>query len=422
MNLEDMNGWWKTGRIGEEWEIFRKRELFSEVLKYIKDRQIIVITGLRRTGKTVLMYHLIEHLIKNNTNPINILYFSFDLGTGDIEETLARYKEITSVDYKKEKIFAFLDEVQKLEGWEDKIKLVYDNYPNIKFFISGSSGLFIEKKTKESLAGRAFGFQLLPLKFEEYIFLKGKEVLVKKKNMFRDEIRDELKHYIASGGFPEIMNEKDEAKIKKYIKELIVDKIVYIDVPKVFEIEEPELLERLIALISASPGMIIDYDSLASDLQRNRKTISNYLYYLEKSFVIRKLYNFSKNLLTSEKKKKRFYPASTALALLYGAEYGALMETAALQNSDFKFFFRKGEKEVDFVAASKKSILPVEIKSGKKLRKNIEISLIYFMSKFKVEDALVITEDYEGKRTSSWFGKKGRIKFVPLWKWLLEEA
>ena len=107
----------------------------------------------------------------------------------------------------------------------------------------------------------------------------------------------------------------------KYIKELIVDKIAYIDIPKVFEIEEQELLVRLLSIISTKPGMIFDYDSIANDLKRNRRTISNYIFYLEKVFLIKKVYS-----------------STVALAFLYGAELGNTIETLVLQNHDSKFF------------------------------------------------------------------------------------
>ena len=105
------------------------------------------------------------------------------------------------------------------------------------------------------------------------------------------------------------MEEQDEVKISKYVKEFVLDKIIYIDIPEVFSIDEPSLLETMFSIISAKPGMIVDYESLSNDLKRNRKTISNYILYLEKAFLIKKLYNYSKNILTSEKKLKKFYPS-----------------------------------------------------------------------------------------------------------------
>ncbi|MFH1257041.1 MAG: hypothetical protein V1494_07175, partial [Candidatus Diapherotrites archaeon] len=208
----------------------------------------------------------------------------------------------------------------------------------------------------------------------------------------------------------------DETKINRYIKELVIDRIIYIDIPKAFEIDEPELLARILSIISFNPGMIIDYESLASDLSRNRKTISNYIFYLEKAFLAKKLYNYSKNLLTSEKKMKKVYPSSTAFAFLYEAQEGKIIETTALMNQDFKFFSNKGKKEVDFIKTGKE-LEAIEIKYEKKVREKEIKGLIKFTEKTNLEEGLVITNDYEA--TQNIKGKK--IKFTPLWKWLLSE-
>jgi len=403
--------------------LLEKRNNFTEIVKYLGVRQIIVITGLRRTGKTVLMHHLIGHLLKNRVKAENIMYFNFDLLIEDLDILFNKYKESVNIDYKKDKVYIFLDEIQKLRDWQNKIKIYYDLYPNIKFFVSGSSSLFIKKRTKESLAGRSFDFQISPLNFLEYIKLKNKEDLMQNINLHKTEIKEELKDYIRTGGFPELIKEKNDFNIKKYIKELIIDKITYIDIPEVFKIDEPVLLQNLISIISSSPGMIIDYETIAADLKRNRKTISNYLFYLEEAFLIKKVYNFSKNRLTSEKKSKKFYPASISLAFLYDADYGKVIESLVLQNSVFKFFYRKGDKEIDFINIdTKKEICPIEVKTGKNIDKETKKSMLDFMKKYNVKKGIIITQEHESEEKIEWFGIKKEIKFIPLWKWLLKKS
>ena len=423
MEIIDFNPWWKTGEIPNDYKEMEKRNNFTEIVKYLGVRQIIVITGLRRTGKTVLMHHLIGHLLKNRVKAENIMYFNFDLLIEDLDILFNKYKESVNIDYKKDKVYIFLDEIQKLRDWQNKIKIYYDLYPNIKFFVSGSSSLFIKKRTKESLAGRSFDFQIFPLNFLEYLKLKNKENLMQNINLHKTEIKEELKDYIRTGGFPELIKEKNDFNIKKYIKELIIDKITYIDIPEVFKIDEPVLLQNLISIISSSPGMIIDYETIAADLKRNRKTISNYLFYLEEAFLIKKVYNFSKNRLTSEKKSKKFYPASISLAFLYDADYGKVIESLVLQNSVFKFFYRKGDKEIDFINIdTKKEICPIEVKTGKNIDKETKKSMLDFMKKYNVKKGIIITQEHESEEKIEWFGIKKEIKFIPLWKWLLKKS
>lgn len=414
MELQDINPWWKSGEIQEEFKKMEKRDAFEEILKYIKDRQIISIVGLRRVGKTVLLHHIIDHMLsKLGVKKENILYYDFDLEENiGIEELLKKYGALVGVDIKKEKLFVFLDELQKHKEWEKEIKVLYDNYRNIKFFISGSSSLLIESKTKESLAGRVYSFEIKLPTFREYLRLKGVHYDKKKINLYKNELEEELEAYCKTGGFLELAHERDETKIKRYIKETLVDRIAYIDIPGVFDVDEPELLVKLISIISAKPGMIFDYDAVASDLKRNRKTISNYIFYLEKAFLIKKVYNFSKNLITSEKKLKKIYPSTVALSFLYGAELGARIETVVLQNHESKFFYRKQDKEVDFV-----NKFPIEVKYQEKLTKQDFKSIKYFMNFFKFRQGLIISKNTESEESEGDI----KIRIVPLWRWLLQD-
>ena len=405
MELYDLNSWWKTGSIPKEYKEMERRELFKEIIKYIEDRQIISIVGLRRVGKTVLLYHVIDFLLRK-TKKENILYYTYDLFEDkSIEEILDLYSSTIEVDIKKDKVFVFLDEIQKHKGWEREIKLLYDTHKNIKFFISGSNSLFM---TKESLAGRLYSFELMPLSFKEYLKLKK---ISHDYKLYKEELEEELNAYMKTGGFPELMYEKDDAKIKKYVKELIVDRIAYIDIPSAFDVEEPELLTTLISIISSNPGMLFDYDSIASDLKRNRKTISNYIFYLEKAFLIKKLYNFSKSRITSEKKLKKIYPSTSALAFLYSAELGKIIETLFLQNYSSTFFYRKQDKEIDFV-----NKFPTEIKYQEKITKQDWKSMKYFMKLFNFDKGLMITKDLEKNIK---FDDK-EIFLMPLLKYLVQ--
>ncbi|MFH1256385.1 MAG: AAA family ATPase, partial [Candidatus Diapherotrites archaeon] len=247
MKISEINPWWKTSAIDNEFLQLPKRGLFDELIPYIGERQIIAINGLRRMGKTVLMHHLIDFLLKKQ-KPESILYYNFDLLDDKLENILSAYQDMVGIDFKKEKIFVFLDEIQKHENWENELKVLYDNFKNMKFIITGSSSLFIEKKSKESLGGRVFSFALNPLTFKEYIRL-AKTGIGEKPALYEKEIKTALRHYMRIGGFPELMNTTDETKINRYIKELVIDRIIYIDIPKAFEIDEPELLARILSII-----------------------------------------------------------------------------------------------------------------------------------------------------------------------------
>ncbi|MGQ9782219.1 MAG: ATP-binding protein [Nitrososphaeria archaeon] len=152
-----MNHWWTEKEVRRDFSPATYRELYSEVEKDIERRQVQAIVGLRRTGKSTILFQTIDRLIKiKKINSRNILYCSFDepeLREKRIEDVLKEYSRITNVDYKKEKIYLLLDEVQKSRHWVSSTKLVYDNLKNIKIFISGSASLDIFAEVKKESSG-----------------------------------------------------------------------------------------------------------------------------------------------------------------------------------------------------------------------------------------------------------------------------
>lgn len=420
--IEKHNFHWREGFY---YNFKKKRKLFNDIAKYIKSKQIISIIGLRRTGKTTILKQLIDYLVKSEkTKREYILFYSFDEEQPKIEEVFSEYeaklgKEILNI---KDKIYIFLDEIQKLDNWQNQIKYYYDNYKNIKFFISGSSSLFIRKHIQESLTGRIYEFILKPLSFEEFLIFRNKENMLKKKKIFEDSLQKEFLAY-QKRQFIEIVNESEE-NVGKYIKTLI-EKIIYQDIPKIFPIENEELLLKILKIVASNPGMLIDYGSLSNEIGISRVTLSNYFFYLEESFLIKKLYNFSKNMMTSEKKMKKSYLATTSFFsyLNNEIEETKLVENLIVTLVDANFFWRTPQQyEVDIILKKKKEeIIPVEVKYTKTITEKSVKNLLKFCEKFNAKKAMMITknklkeEEFKLKN-----GIKIKVKFVPAWNFLLE--
>ncbi len=415
--LNEMNSWWKTGNTNKELTPSFKRDLFYDIQKYLNIRQIVAIIGLRRTGKSTLFYQLIEELIKDKVNPENILYFSFDETSAELDEVFNFYKEnILKKEFREEKIYIFLDEIQKLKDWENKIKIYYDLYPKLKFFISGSASINILLNSKESLAGRIFYFNLDILSFEEFLNLRGKDINKIKSNinLWSSELKIELNQYLIKP-LPEIVNSNDEIA-KRYLKESVIDKAIFRDLRVLFDVKDMELIELLINIIAASPGIVINLDDLSNDLKRSRQLISNYLYYLEYCFIIKSLHNFRGSLLTSSRKLKKYYLIHPALVnALSSPNNGKIIENLVQFHLKSKNYWREGKYEVDFILKNEKTIIPIESKYSKDIKIRELKGLLVFMKKFKINHGIVIDETDEKEEKID--GKK--IKFIPVWKWLL---
>jgi len=408
--LMDLNPWWE-GRFSLT---YKEREIYKQIQKFLPLPQIIALTGLRRVGKTTLMLKIIEDSIKKGFEPRNIIYFSFDeFREIEIRKVMKEYEELMEKDLRKGRYMLLLDELQKLSNWEDQIKTIYDTFKNIKIIISGSESLFIKKKSKETLAGRIFEFKVNPLSFRE--FLSFKKVEFKPIGLHERKLIKLFNEFLLTQGFPELVDIKDKDIIKKYIKESIVEKVIYRDISKLFKIKDIAVIESLLNILMEEPGQLIELSDLAKELKISRQTVSNYLTYLEEAFLVRKLYNFSKSRRKVERKLKKYYPTIVSVDLLFRDDElskSKVFEWALVNQLKAEFFWRDPYKnEVDIIIADKK-ILPIEIKYGK-----IDFGgLLKFMEKFKVNEGVVISLKKEEKKKIN----KKSIHIIPAFKFLLK--
>lgn len=399
----------------------KKRQIYEKLANMLAEPQIISLIGLRRTGKTTLLKQLIDYLVSEKVQREYILYYSFDELQPKIDELLSEYEAKLGRPLLelKDKVYIFLDEVQKLKDWENQIKYYYDTYKNIKFFVSGSSSLFIKKASRESLAGRIYECILQPLSFREFLVFRGKENYIEKRGLFAELIEKEFKLFIKRQ-FIEVL-EKKEDLVEEYVKS-ILEKIVYQDIPKIFPIAHKDLLIRILRIIAGNPGMLSDYEALSRELGISRITLSNYFHYLEESFLIKKIYNFSRNLLTTEKKLKKFYLSVPTFFeyLNKQIELGKLIENLVVTQTNAKFFWRDPFKnEVDLILQKGNEVVPIEVKYKKFIHKDDLKGLLKFCEVFKVNKGMILTKDQKRVIKIKSPGKTINIEYLPVHLFLL---
>jgi predicted AAA+ superfamily ATPase len=375
-----------------------------------------VIAGLRRVGKSTIFYQLIERLIRNQISPLQIVYCNFDepeLQEKRIEDILKDYSKITAVDYRKQKIYLFLDEAQKAKEWVASVKLIYDNLPNIKILVSGSASLNILTDAKKSLAGRAIYYELKPLSFNEFLRLKGVRIEKKKFLLYKDALEKEFDEFLLRP-FPELINEKDISFIKKYIRSSVIEPIILKDIPKEFKDVDIYLIEKLVNIFLANPGQYLALDEMAKELRRAKTSIYNALFYLEFSFLIRRVLNFRPSIRAASRKLSRIYPYHPCLSLpfdIFSTNKEKYVENLVLSELDAKYYWREKEKEIDFL----KDCTPVEVKFKSKIDRGDTRWIKYFIKKYEgklgVKKAYLITKDVEGHTDN--------ICLMPLWQFCL---
>jgi predicted AAA+ superfamily ATPase len=384
-----------------------KRKLYFDLLKWLKKKQIIAITGLRRVGKTTLMKQLMQKLER-------AAYFSFDE-----EETQKKETLIYVIDFFLNNLkagYIFLDEIHYVRDWQGIIKRYYDT-KNIKFIVSGSESLEIVK-AKESLAGRIVTFKLETLSFREFLELKGKKLskinydeMLPEKEFFEFEFLD----YLYKGAFPEIVKEKDEEVIRKYINDLVVKKIIYRDIPRIFEIKRKDLLFSLFKYICNNSSNLFEIKNLCNIFNADYETITNYLFYLRESFLIKISEVYSKSMAKRVRRNKKIYVVHPSLAFsVLGYKKDMLIEKILGQYVESlfgkEFFWRdKHKNEVDIVIQNK-TIEPIEVKFKSNIPKDDLKGLFRFMDVFKLKKGTVITKDTFKKEKNA-----KEIEFIPAW-------
>ncbi len=334
-----------------------KREVYNDLQKKLLSNKLVLsIEGPRRVGKSILIKQLINYLIKKNINVKDILYFSYDDFKEDIFKLIKEYEIIRGKEITDGKMYFFFDEIQKINDWQSKIKLICDNYPNIKIVVSGST---LNQSKKESLAGRIIEYFLKPLSFREYLIFSNSHNLlnVEIDDLYITKYKTYLKRQYPDLAIDNTLDSKD------YVT-TIIKKTIYEDSQIYLKDVDIEILSNILKVILRDPGQIINYTDLAKDFNIDRKTISEYIAYLINSGLIRKVYNFSNNARKIEKTAKKFYPFCTTLIsfILNNPNESKFIETDVAFQLNAEFFWdNRGVNEIDFIVYNESNSLKIGV-------------------------------------------------------------
>ncbi|HCR76124.1 MAG TPA: ATPase, partial [Chryseobacterium sp.] len=395
--------------------------------------------GPRRVGKTVMMFHTIDQLIAEKTNPQRIFFVPIDNPIYvhlSLQEILDLCKEALKIS-NLEDCYIFFDEIQYLKDWERHLKVLVDSYPNTKFIVSGSAAAALKWHSTESGAGRFTDFMLPPLTFQEFIHLKNKNHLLK--NGFIeygekqlpyciphniDELNKEFLQYLNFGGYPEVvLSEKIQKDMGRYVKNDIVDKVLLRDLPSLYGIKDVQELNRFFTYIAYNTGNEFSYETMSRESGIQKETLKKYLEYLDAAFLIKVLNKVDVNAkrfkrITSFKVYLTNPSLRTALfspVKETDSEMGNMVETAVLsqwmhrENLDLTYARWKDgrfEGEVDLVLVDDKKFKPVWGVEFKWSNSFFEMpqdlsSLIQFCKSNQLNSALVTTIDkIEAKKVS----------------------
>ena len=231
------------------------RKIYPTLKAHLDNRQVTVITGLRRVGKSTALKYLIEDAPTTNKIYLDLERVeNQNIFSQNSYKDIERSLELLGYDFSNPGIVA-IDEIQMAKNSSSVIKALYDEY-TIKFIVTGSSSFYIKDHFSESLAGRKRIFEMTPLDFEEFLQFKkvetknlGKEKLKSFLPTYYDLYKKWYEEYIQFGGFPEVvLAEKAEDKIA-YLKD-ILNSHIELDVKLLGDISSSDALYKLILLLA----------------------------------------------------------------------------------------------------------------------------------------------------------------------------
>ena len=408
-------------------------DLFYPFVSEKDIRRAVVLMGPRRVGKTVMMFHSIDELIRDKINPQRIFFVGID-NPIYVHLSLQEILDLCQAAIKADSLegcYVFFDEIQYLKDWERHLKVLVDSYPDTKFIVSGSAAAALKWHSTESGAGRFTDFMLPPLTFQEFIHLKNKNHLIKDDTIQYgtkqipycithniDELNDEFLQYLNFGGYPEVvLSEKIQKDMGRYVKNDIVDKVLLRDLPSLYGIRDVQELNRFFTYIAYNTGNEFSYETMSRESGIQKDILKKYLEYLESAFLIKVLNKVDVNAkrfkrITSFKVYLTNPSLRTALFSPIketDSEIGNMVETAILsqwmhrENLDLTYArWKEGrfQGEVDLVLVDDRMFKPVwgvEIKwSNRYFFKPQELtSLIRFCKINELRSAVVTTIDVQ---------------------------
>jgi hypothetical protein len=270
--------------------------------------EILVVYGPRRVGKTTLLHQIQARL--HPQQPCAL--YSLDDPTAQAifaEPSTARLTRVfNELGFTPEKrSILLLDEIQGFERVDLLLKLIFDHFPHVKVIATSSSSLLLLHHLTDSLAGRKYFIELLPLTLSEYAGIQVHDFFSFAENITRQgELNQVIQSFMIYGAYPEVLNRAVLTEKQDKLRD-IVESVLYKDVFLMENIKAPQVLVKLVALLAHQIGNLVNANELASKLGISRNTVEQYITILEKYFLVFRLPPFERNLRSEINSKQKVY-------------------------------------------------------------------------------------------------------------------
>jgi predicted AAA+ superfamily ATPase len=422
--LEYWNPWW-TGDTSSLDELVH-RPVVDDIRPWFARKEVLVITGVRRSGKSSVMMLLIKECL--STVPAKqVLYVNFDdlaFEEASIEDVIEEFERLMAPSGK---MYVFLDEVQRKPGWERWLKRYYDGPADIKFVVSGSNSSLLMTEYSSYLTGRDAPLVMYPLDLRELASFNRIDVeseIARTSN--RVSLQRMTEEYLRYGGFPEVVLEQDP-KLKWGLLKGYFSAIIAHDILGRVEVREKGKLERLAAFLATNVSREASTKAMGKMLELNPATVQEYLDHFQDAYLFFQVNHHSYSLKAQYTYPRKVYCVDTglrnAVGFRFSEDLGWLMENAVflkVAREGEVYYWREGSTGVDFVVQEGTEVRKlVQVSydlSDPRTRKREEGGLLAAMRHFGLDRGTIVTWDEEGLVDHDDLV----MELIPLWRWLLD--
>ncbi|MDP7078951.1 MAG: ATP-binding protein [Candidatus Undinarchaeales archaeon] len=420
--LGDWNPWWERRDLIGELEGVH-RSAYEDLIASVDVREVTVLTGARRSGKSTLMYQMIGDLLNRGARPEQILFVNLEdkalAGIG-LDEMYTAYREAINPD---DNAYIFLDEVHRREGWEAWIRKRYDRRTKDKFVISGSSSSLLKREYATLLTGRNLTFEVFLLSYLEFLDFGNERPDVGKGGRgpigeeTRHRLLNRLERYMERGGFPEVYFKPERFKMRLLAQ--YFDDILYKDIVERHDLSSRKVRDLALFLMTNIAGTI-SLRSLRGSMGLSYDTIKKYLSCFEEARLFFILDHFSYSFKEQKTLPSKVYCIDNglrnAVSFRFSGDKGKLAENLVLvelRRRDKDVYYWKGKGEVDFIIKNRdRTLSALNVTYTDTVSEREVNALMEFSERFeRTRDMIILTRNLERK--------EGGISFVPLWIWLL---
>lgn len=366
--LNSYNRFWSTGKI----DAGIPRDLAGRCARQLETKEVLLLRGVRRSGKSTLMAQLIVHLLKNGTEPARILRVNLEEPLFAAEYSIELLERIYRI-YREHvapsgRCYLFLDEIQNVDGWEKWVRARGETEP-VKMIVTGSSSRLLSRDAGSKLTGRHVSFEVFPLSFAE--FLRFRDVTLASRADYyrlRDRVRNLFQEYIRFGGFPEVvLRQADEDKallLKQYFED-----IIHRDVVARQEIRDVLTLQNLALYLLTNIGRLTSVSSLKKNFGVSQDKIEHYTSALLESCLLHRVARFDFSVKRIVRARFKPYCIDTGIrnrvAFSFSGDQGWLAENVVLnqlRGIHEEIYYGANGAEVDFI-----------VKEGVRVAKRIQV-------------------------------------------------